>query len=162
MLDGAKSVGATVELVHLKNLEIRECNGCHTCWKGKKCNKNDDMRDLYPKIEGSDALVLGTPVYWYLPSALMKAFIDRFVYFNCPENRAKIRGKQVGIAVPFEEEGLDTASMVVTFFEKSLAYLEMELVGEVLAPGVTLRGEVAEQEERMAEAFELGRKLVGR
>jgi hypothetical protein len=34
----------------------------------------------------------------------MKCFIDRFVFFNCPVNRGKIRGKSAALAVPFEEE----------------------------------------------------------
>lgn len=51
------------------------------------------MNGFYQKIIDSDILVFGTPVYWYAPTAIMKAFIDRFVYFNCPENREKIRGK---------------------------------------------------------------------
>ncbi len=36
----------------------------------------------------------------------------------------------------------------------------MQLVGQVLAPGVTRRGEIVEQEEKLAEGYELGRRLV--
>ncbi len=54
----------------------------------------------------------------------------------------------------------ETAELVVTFFEKCLEYLEMQLVGQVLAPGVTRRGEIAEKEEKLAEGYELGRRLV--
>ena len=78
------------------------------------------MLGIYPKIIESDAIIFGTPVYWYGPTALMKAFIDRFVFFNCPENRTKIKGKKAVIAVPFEEENPDTARPVVEFFENCL------------------------------------------
>jgi hypothetical protein len=46
------------------------------------------------------------------------------------------------IAIPFEDKMLDTADLVVGFFEKRFAYMEMKLVGEILVPGVTKRGEV--------------------
>lgn len=160
ILEGAAEEGAAVEQLFLKEIKIRECDGCHTCWKGRPCSKKDDMRHVYAQIAASDALVFGTPVYWYGPTALMKGLFDRFVYFNCPENRVQIRGKRAAIAVPFEEETEETAEPVVAFFEKSLAYLQIELVGKVLAPGVTRKGEIAGQEDKLREAYELGRALA--
>ena len=49
----------------------------------------------------------------------MKAFIDRFVYFNCPENRPKIKGKSAILAIPFEEDNLETAGPTLALFERS-------------------------------------------
>jgi len=161
ILEGAEAEGAATDIVFLGKLKIRECNGCYTCWEGKPCAKRDDMNDLYPKIIESDAIVFGTPVYWYGPTALMKGFIDRFVYFNCPENRTKVRGKLAAIAVPYEEESPETAEPVVTFFQKSLDYLEMNLIGKVIVPGVSDKGDVLQKEEALAKAYELGQRLAG-
>ena len=123
LLEGAGSRGAETDVIFLNDLDIRECDGCHVCWQGRDCIKKDDMNPLYSRIIQSDVLVLGTPVYWYAPTALMKGFLDRFVYFNCPENRVKIKGKSAVIIVPFEEESPKAADLVVSIFEKSLAYL---------------------------------------
>jgi len=160
ILDGAEKMGATTETLFLNDLNIRECDGCHICWKGKQCSKKDDMHQVYPKIIKSDVIIFGTPVYWYGPTALMKCFIDRFVYFNCPKNRAKIRGKAAVIAVPFEENNPQTASLLVKFFEKTLRYLEMNLIGKILVPGVSRRGDISRKEDRLEDAFKLGRKLA--
>jgi multimeric flavodoxin WrbA len=157
--EGAISNGAQVKTLHLGKLNIRECDGCHVCWKGKHCSKNDDMLAIYDKIIESDVIVFGTPVYWYGPAALMKALIDRLVYFNCPENRAKIRGKQAAIVIPFEEENPETAKPVVEFFVKCLNYLEMRLAGAIIVGGVSDKGDVLKKTERLSEAFELGKKL---
>jgi len=161
ILDGAAEAGAETEAELLGDLTVRECDGCHACWHAKPCPKADDMNALYPRLARCDALVLGTPVYWYGPTALMKAFIDRLVYFNCPENRPKIAGKPVVLAIPFEEDRLDMAEPVVDFFRRCLAYLEMRLVGQILVPGVTRRGEVLDHPARLEEARQLGRSLVG-
>jgi multimeric flavodoxin WrbA len=160
ILDGAKEEGATTEILFLGDLNIRECDGCHICWKGKQCNKKDDMNKLYPKIIQSDVIIFGTPVYWYGPTALMKCFIDRFVYFNCQENREKIRGKSAVVAVPFEEETPKTASLLIKFFEKSLQYLEMNLIAKILVPGVSRKGDILKKEDRLAEGYTLGRRLA--
>jgi multimeric flavodoxin WrbA len=158
--EGAVSKGAKVNTLHLGELNIRECDGCHACWKGKHCSKNDDMLAIYDKIIESDAIVFGTPVYWYGPTALMKALIDRLVYFNCPENRVKIKGKQAAIVIPFEDENPETARPVVEFFEKCLNYLEMSITGAIIVGGVGAKGDVLKKTERLADAFELGRRLA--
>jgi multimeric flavodoxin WrbA len=159
VLEGAAAETHT-DVLLLGDMGLRECNGCHACWRGEPCPMNDDMNGVYPRIEESDFLVFGTPVYWYGPSALMKAFIDRFVYFNCPENRKKIRGKRAVIAIPFEENNPETATPVVEFFERCFRYLEVELVARVVVPGVTLRGEVSARAGAMDEARQAGRNLV--
>jgi multimeric flavodoxin WrbA len=160
ILDGARAEGAIGDIIFLNDLQIRECDGCHACWEGKPCSKNDDMSTLYPTIIESDAIIFGTPVYWYGPTALMKGFIDRFVYFNCPEQRAKITGKSAVLAIPFEEENPETAALLIAFFEKSLQYLQMNLIGTIIVPGVSRRGEILEKPDHLADAYELGRKVA--
>lgn len=160
IVEGAKATGAVGDELFLGDLTIRECNGCHACWKGKECSKDDDMRDIYPAIIRSDVIIFGTPVYWYGPTALMKAFIDRFVYFNCPENRQKIKGLSAVLAVPFEEDNLETAAGVVEFFQKSLAYLEIKLLGQIIVPGVGEKGAIRSKQEFLQQAYDLGQKLA--
>jgi multimeric flavodoxin WrbA len=160
ILDGAKAEGADAEIVFLSDLDIRECDGCHICWKGRQCSKKDDMNVLYPKIIESDVIIFGTPVYWYGPTALMKCFIDRFVYFNCPENRAKIRGKSAILAIPFEEDNINTANLLVSFFVKSFKYLEMRITGKILCPGVSARGEILKKDKLLKKGYQLGQKIL--
>jgi len=117
------------------------------------------MQLIYPKIAASDVLVFGTPVYWYGPTALMKAFIDRFVYFNCESNRPQIRGKRALVAVVLEEETERTWRPVIEFFENSFAYLEMKLAETIVVPGVGPRGAIREKPDRLEEAYRLGTRL---
>jgi multimeric flavodoxin WrbA len=158
--EGAASAGAAVDELLLGGLFISECDGCHACWKGRQCSKDDDMQEIYERIIRSDVIIFGTPVYWYGPTALMKAFIDRFVYFNCPENRRKIKGLAAAIAIPFEDESIETARGVVEFFQKSLAYLQIKLLGQIIVPGVGKKGAIRHKPERLQEAHNLGRTLA--
>jgi multimeric flavodoxin WrbA len=160
ILKGVRSEGAAGDVLFLDDLEVHECDGCHVCWEGKECSKHDDMNGIYPRIMECDGIIFGTPVYWYGPTALMKVFIDRFVYFNCPANRTKIRGKPAVLAVPFEEEDPETAALLVAFFEKSLRYLEMDLIAKIIVPAVTRKGEIRGKEECLEEAYNVGRRLA--
>lgn len=160
ILAGAQAAGAEADLLFLNDLQIRECDGCHACWRGKPCSKGDAMNAVYPRLAASDVLVLGTPVYWYGPTALMKGFVDRLVYFNSPAHRPEIRGKKAILAIPFEEPNLETAALVTAFFEKSLTYLELQLVGSVVAPGLARKGEILEKADRLQAGYELGKRAV--
>jgi multimeric flavodoxin WrbA len=160
MAEGAGAAGAQVEVIRLGELQICECDGCQACWRGRSCSKKDDMQGIYPKIAASGTIVFGTPVYWYGPTALMKAFIDRFVYFNCEANRPMVRAKRAAVAVVLEETHEQTWRPVVEFFERSLAYLEMELAGTIIVPGVGEKGAILKQPERLDDAYRLGTTLA--
>jgi len=158
--ESAQKDGAETKIIFLSGLNINECDGCQSCWKGKKCSKNDDMNNIYPLIIDSDVLIFGTPVYWFGPTALMKAFIDRLVYFNCPENRAKIKGKNALLIVPFEDDVLETAAPLIKMFEKSCEYLEINLIEKLIVPGVTKKGEVLEKKDIVEKCLEIGKKIA--
>jgi len=160
ILEGAKDAGADVDKVHLKGLTIKECDGCYICWKGRECPKKDDMLDLYPKIADADVVIFGTPVYWFGPTALLKAFIDRLIYFNCPGNRTKIAGKAAVIASPFEDTDMETTAPLLAFFKKCFDYLEMVPAGNILVPGVAAKGDILTKGDALDKAYKLGAKLA--
>ncbi len=160
ILEGSEDAGAKTEIIILKDLVIKECDGCHTCWKGNDCSKNDDMNNLFQKISSNDVIISGTPVYWYGPTALIKACLDRFVYFNCPENHEKIENIKAVLAIPFEEESEETAEILLNMFKKSFEYLKIPLIEKVLAPGVDKRGEVSKRDDIMNLCYNIGKRIV--
>jgi multimeric flavodoxin WrbA len=66
-----------MKLIHLVDYKILPCDGCGACWKTKKCTINDDLEKVLSELLSSDAIILGSPVYYGSVSAQMKAFIDR-------------------------------------------------------------------------------------
>ena len=160
ILEAAQNAGASNEMIFLGDKHIEECDGCCICWKDKECPKADDMLELYPKIIESDVIIFGTPVYWYGPTAIMKSFLDRFVYFNCPDNRIKIKGKDAVLVIPFEEETPATAELVIEMFRRSFDYLEMNLIDCIVVPGVSKRGDVLKKTESLNKCLELGKRFM--
>jgi multimeric flavodoxin WrbA len=86
------SVEGEKELILLREKNIKHCLGCLSCGATKKCAINDDMTDIYGKIENADVIVLGTPNYYDNVSGLFKDFIDRTNPFY---ETGKLKGKKV-------------------------------------------------------------------
>ncbi len=82
ILDGAAQKGAETRLVNMRELDIHGCLGCEGCKKQLgKCVQQDDMTTLLQDMTTYDALVMGTPVYWYHVTAQFKMLVDRLYSF---------------------------------------------------------------------------------
>ncbi len=82
ILAGAEEQGATTRMVNLRELDINGCLGCEGCKKQLgKCVQRDDLTPLLQEMTGYDAIVLGTPVYWYHVTAQFKMLVDRLYSF---------------------------------------------------------------------------------
>jgi multimeric flavodoxin WrbA len=58
--------GLATELIFLSDLSIGFCYGCLSCAGTKGvCVRDDDMAPLLDTMLSADALVLGTPNYYY-------------------------------------------------------------------------------------------------
>ena len=80
LVEGMRQAGAEVEVVHLRDKNIKYCLGCFTCWTKTpgKCVQNDDMtNELFPKWLESDLVVYATPLFYHTVNAPMKTFIER-------------------------------------------------------------------------------------
>lgn len=161
VLDGAREVGLETETIALRSLKIGPCTGCEKCWQrdGRPCVRKDDMLDLYTKIADTDVLLIATPVYWYAPTAIMKAFIDRLVPFNRPEGRPLIQGKGVILVTAYEEEGTAAVEPMLRMFDLSFDYLQLRTIGRIIADCAGPKGAVRDQPHVLKQAHDLGLSL---
>lgn len=84
-LEGAESAGAQTELINLYDLDYKGCTGCLACKiKGGKslghCAVNDDLKPVLDRIDKSDGLILGSPIYLSDITAMMRAFYERLIF----------------------------------------------------------------------------------
>ncbi|WP_296800309.1 flavodoxin family protein [uncultured Methanobrevibacter sp.] len=81
---GAESVGSEVEYVNLYDLVFKGCRSCLICkrkdkTKGK-CYWKDDLTPLIEKIFDSDALIIGSPIYFGQPTSEFRALVERLIF----------------------------------------------------------------------------------
>lgn len=74
---GAKDSGNEVEIVSLKDKDIKFCRGCFACQKTQRCVIRDDADLIEQKMEKADVLVFATPIYYYEMGGQMKTMLDR-------------------------------------------------------------------------------------
>lgn len=82
VLDGAKEAEpkVRVQAVHLSELEVGPCQGCYdVCAKTPyKCVVKDSFQGLLQKMEDADGIVVGSPLYFPVPSRMV-ALCERLV-----------------------------------------------------------------------------------
>ena len=74
---GARDAGNDVELVSLKDKDIRFCKGCLACQKTGRRGIGDDAAEIVGKVQNADVLVFVTPIYYYELSGHLKTLLDR-------------------------------------------------------------------------------------
>jgi multimeric flavodoxin WrbA len=156
VLAGATEAGAQTEKVLLSELEIRPCRACNACRKTGACVQQDDMAGLLEQMQHSDIWVLGTPIYWWGPTAQFKAFLDRWYGVS----GQAFRGRRAILAVPLGGGAPHYARHTVGMLTDVLDYLGMDLVATVLAPGAQGLGAVREHADVLAQARRAGRTAV--
>jgi multimeric flavodoxin WrbA len=95
LVEGMRDAGAEVEVVNLREKNIKNCIGCYTCWTktpGQCIHKDDMTKELFPKWLESDLVVYATPLYNYTVNATLKAFMERTIpslepFFEIHEGR---------------------------------------------------------------------------
>jgi multimeric flavodoxin WrbA len=161
VLAGAGEAGVETFSVALRTLNIKPCVGCGKCWsKDRPCVFDDDMTQVYQAIADSDVLLFATPVYWYGPTTIMKAMIDRLVPFNRPQGMPMIDGKAAVLAIAYEEEGSAAVEPLLRMFELSFDYLNVRLIDSIVVDGVGPKGAVLDKPEAITRAYEIGRRLA--
>jgi multimeric flavodoxin WrbA len=88
-LQGAASVGAETELIHLTDLHYRGCQSCFSCKRiggasFGKCVLSDDLTPVIAAIRRSDGLLIGSPIYLHDVTGMTRSFLERLLFDIVP------------------------------------------------------------------------------
>jgi multimeric flavodoxin WrbA len=111
------------------------------------------MHALLEQMAQSDVWVLGTPVYYWGPTAQFKAFVDRWYGAG---KAVDFKGKRVILIIPLGSGSEYDARHTAGMLEDALAWQKTELLTTILVPGVMKRGAVRERPEVLASARQAG------
>ena len=161
--------GEETELVYLSDYRITPCSGCEGCRKTYRCIVDDDMQKLYKIITESDAVILGSPTYFYNVTADVKAFLDRLYAFEIfdPEDRSvwmgineALGGKYAAVIAVCEQHNEADMGYTADTMEKTLQALGYRVVETVKTIGLYSKGEAAESSSELLKAEKAGIKLL--
>jgi multimeric flavodoxin WrbA len=122
-LEGAASRGAQAELIHLYDLNFTGCKSCFSCKTkdGKsygKCATQDDLTPILKKLEETDAIILGSPIYLGGVTGAMKSFIERLVFPFLPyvEPPGTLFPRKIGTAIFYTMNQPEAAAKDLGYF----------------------------------------------
>jgi multimeric flavodoxin WrbA len=120
----------------------------------------DDMELIHSSLEKMNTLVFGTPIYFDHVSARAKIFIDRLIYYSRKNTRDRFpRNATAVIIVPYEWEKPEAYSSVAEWIKHTLErYFRMKVVATLQAEN-TVRNPVANREDLLEKARQIGRNL---
>jgi len=170
LLDTAYKEGAETEKIYLIDQHIQPCLMCEKCHENgrKPCFQKDDFHFIAEKMVAADAIVIASPVYWITVISSVKLILDR-AYSLINQSLAVslttcnsiLNGKTGAIIVCGNSKDTQTygeplANTINHFYR----WMGIQLAGKIVASAGFVKGEVADNENVMNQAIELGKKLA--
>ena len=162
-LKGAQVQQAETEKIIVDKLKIAPCREYYGCLKDGNCVIRDDMDGIYPRLLSADSVIVASPIFFYALSAQLKALIDRcqalwarkYILKNL--NAPLRKGAFIAVGATRGARLFEGPILTVKYFFKAI---NCEYAEELLINGVDKRGEIKEHPTALADALELGKRLV--
>jgi multimeric flavodoxin WrbA len=160
--EAAIADGAEVETVYLNGLNIKPCQGCEKCQQESfiGCAIEDEMNQLYSKLQNADLIVVASPIYWFNMSAQTKIFIDRLYAVGVGQKNI-LKGKNFAFILSFADPDpfVSGAVNALRSFQDICRYLGANIEGMVYG-SASGAGEIKQNQKVMEEAALLGKHLA--
>jgi multimeric flavodoxin WrbA len=155
-----------VERINITDYRVEGCRGCDVCQDRLDepgCLQKDDAVRLLERILAADAVVYACPVYCWSFPAQLKALMDRhycLVKWQAGEVVAALmKGKRAALLVTCGGDAADNADLIQVMFEREMAYVRGQVVGQYVVANCTTPAELG---ERAAETARLmAREIIG-
>lgn len=152
---GAADAGNRVELISLRDKDIRFCRGCLACQKTQKCVIADDAPAIVAKMHDADVIAFASPIYYYEMSGQLKTLLDR----ANPLYPSDYRFRDIYMLTSAAEDEPSTPERAVSGLTGWIdCFAKACLAGTVFAGGVNDPGEV-KGHPALAEAYTAGKNI---
>ncbi|MBR3986326.1 MAG: flavodoxin family protein [Bacteroidales bacterium] len=113
--------GIEAEIVHVGHKDIHGCISCGRCAELGHCVFNDIVNEVAPKFEATDALIVGSPVYYASPNGTLLACLDRLFFSTHFDKRMKVGASVVSARRAGTTAAFDVLNKYFTISEMPVA-----------------------------------------
>ncbi|MCH5318440.1 MAG: flavodoxin family protein [Paramuribaculum sp.] len=152
-IKGATEAGHEIIEFDCTRHKVGGCMACERCNMAGPCVQKDDFELIRPHLIDCDAILFATPIYYFGPSAQLKAVIDRFYAIH-----GLMGPKKTLLFTTMVNPNPGVAEPTIIMFDKMNAYLGWKDCGRIIANGIFGTGEVRNT-PFMEHAYELGKHL---
>lgn len=170
LLEGAAAQGAITTTISANKLTIRACQSCDICKQTGQCVLNDDMQELYGRINEADAVIFASPNYMGGIAGNLKPIIDRlYPYISVTETgelRTTIKTPKK-VALLITQNAPEEYTHYIEVFTPLRSILHLIFQGTfatpaelLVAPSMKGPQSVANNAQLLQNAYVMGAELV--
>jgi len=161
MLESGVKNGAETEIFNLNEMDIKGCQSCYHCkTTDEDCVLKDDMAHLFEEIKQSDAIIIGSPIYFGQMSAQLKIFIDRHFSQIGAGFKSKIGKKDLALVFTHGNPNIDLFKKYIENTSRLFNLLGYNVKDLLIAPGLRRIGAIYDQNTLVEKAKEIGKRLT--
>ncbi len=170
VLEGATTQGATTTTISANKVTVRPCQGCYICKQTGQCVLQDDMQELYGKINQADAVIFASPNYMGGIAGNLKPIIDRLNAYIAVNETGELRTtiktpKKVILLIT--QNSPEEYTQYIEAFTPLRGLLHLIFQGSfdkpaelLVAPSMKGPQSVADNTQLLQKAYTLGTELV--
>jgi len=166
-LKGAIDVGAEVEIIYCRKLNISACISCGRCNYTGECVISDDMDLVYFFFDQINAIIFSLPIFFYGAPAQAKALVDRCQACWSKRMLAKNKiqrknydkgfGYIISVGATRGKNLFLAVELMAKYFYDAL---DMSYEGGLLLHGLEAKGAVNDHIKMLEQAYKLGKNIV--
>jgi multimeric flavodoxin WrbA len=154
------AAGIHTEKIGLHDKSIAPCQGHDHCRQLGRCEITDDAEWIIDKYLAADAVILATPVYFYMLSAQLKLFIDRNIFWRRHKQSMGLKATKAGVIVVSGGSGEDDTVRYLQRYFRAVMGLDPTQLHVLTATALALGD--AKADPGLAERARLfGREMAG-
>ncbi len=167
VLEGAKSAGAEIEKIYVRELKISGCQECGGCDKTGKCVISDEMDKVYPLLWNTPIIFLSSSIFFYGLPSQAKMLVDRSqamwskrMLEKAPDQRKGYnhgRGYLIAVGATKGKNLFEGIQLTAKYFFDAL---DKNYEGGLFFRAVEGKGKITDHPTALQEAYELGNKAV--
>ncbi len=171
----AEELGAETMALFVPDLKITPCKECGTCETKGYCPIEDKMQDVYPLLWKADLVIMATPIFFYGPTAQLKALIDRsqalwarkYVFKLDDPGRPWRKGVLLAVGATKGKNLFEGTALTAKYFfdalgasyEGGLTYARVEAPGQIKEHPTAL-GDIREKAQEILKPFLTRKKIL--
>ena len=163
VLEGAKSAGAEITKIYIRDLKISGCQECGGCDKTGACVITDELEKIYPLLWETPIVFLSSPIFFYGLPAQAKMLVDRSqalwsrrMLEKSREGRKKYdhgRGFLIAVGATKGKNLFEGVQLTAKYFFDAL---DKNYEGGLFFRAVEGKGNIAQHPTALQEAYDLG------
>lgn len=159
VIDVCADAGHDVELYQAGGKPVQSCKACGGCGKHPgRCVTDDWVNELYLKMAEADAIIIGSPTYFFDLTAEIKAVIDRTGFISRHDSMRFSRKIGAGVSAVRRAGSIHTIDSINHFF----------LINDMIVPGSSYmsmslccdEGDYEKDDEGIGTMKRLGENIV--